>query len=517
MTGRMTKYQINRQLNAIFARLPENLSALPADDPDRIFLEEHPFPAIMFLAAEDRTEELARLIRAQLLPQQAYSRALKELQTMSAAFRILLTYPELAQQKRAAHKDGWESRLRRWGFDLGVARPSLRSALNRWKYAPDGEISVPGTDGITLFYPAETDPAEQVRGRNPFDYTAYLHMILHCLFGHIRKPEDVAEDIWNLASDIAAESLLTQFFPEAADDAFHAPGELPAGTIPTSAASVNRYLMNLSESDRQSLAIWYRRDDHRYWNGHDDAADAKPGAGGTGWEGLGASLQPGKKGSHHYGLAPGSREDKAQIRAEAQYDFSRYLRRFTTIREEIQLDMDSFDYIPYHYGLERYGNMPLIEPLETTEVSRIDTLAIAVDTSGSCSEETVQRFLAEIQRILMDKENFFRKMNVHIFQCDSMIQDHCIIHSPEEWTRYRDRLTIRGRGGTNFTPVFDRIGKLIDEGSLRDLKGLLYFTDGDGVYPREKPPYETAFVFTNRNFLNYKIPEWIIPLCLDDA
>lgn len=54
--------------------------------------------------------------------------------------------------------------------------------------------------------------------------------------------------------------------------------------------------------------------------------------------------------------------------------------------------MDSFDYIPYHYGLCMYQNMPFIEPLEYTETKRLEELVIAIDTSSSCSREMVQFF-----------------------------------------------------------------------------------------------------------------------------
>ena len=33
---------------------------------------------------------------------------------------------------------------------------------------------------------------------------------------------------------------------------------------------------------------------------------------------------------------------------------------------------------------------------------------------------------------------------------------------------------------------------------MRNLKALIYFTDGDGIYPRQKPDYETAFVFVKK-------------------
>ena len=106
-------------------------------------------------------------------------------------------------------------------------------------------------------------------------------------------------------------------------------------------------------------------------------------------------------------------------------------------------------------------------------------------------------------------------MNVHILQCDSMIQDHTVIHSVEEWERYIRQLRISGRGGTDFTPVFSYTDRMIQEKQFRCLKGLIYFTDGDGVYPRRQPSYETAFVFADRRFLSQPVPDWAVKLCLN--
>ena len=46
-------------------------------------------------------------------------------------------------------------------------------------------------------------------------------------------------------------------------------------------------------------------------------------------------------------------------------DYREFLRKFSVIREEPEVDTDTFDYIFYSYGLSLYGNMPLIEPQET--------------------------------------------------------------------------------------------------------------------------------------------------------
>ena len=47
---------------------------------------------------------------------------------------------------------------------------------------------------------------------------------------------------------------------------------------------------------------------------------------------------------------------------------------------------------------------------------------------------------------------------------------------------------------------------------MENLRALIYFTDGDGIYPRQKPDYETAFVFLERSEKMKLVPDWA--LCL---
>ena len=49
-------------------------------------------------------------------------------------------------------------------------------------------------------------------------------------------------------------------------------------------------------------------------------------------------------------------------------------------------------------AVEVYGNMPLIEPLETREERRIEELVIAVDASMSTSGKLVRRFRSGSRR-----------------------------------------------------------------------------------------------------------------------
>mgnify|MGYP003426380964 CR=1 FL=1 len=63
--------------------------------------------------------------------------------------------------------------------------------------------------------------------------------------------------------------------------------------------------------------------------------------------------------------------------------------------------------------------------------------------------------------------------------------------------------------------VLPLVEELQKNGRLKNLKGLLYFTDGDGIYPTECPEYETAFVFLNEALKKGKPPAWAHSLTLD--
>ena len=76
-------------------------------------------------------------------------------------------------------------------------------------------------------------------------------------------------------------------------------------------------------------------------------------------------------------------------------------------------------------------------------------------------------------------------------------------------------MSVKGHGDTDFTPVFRLVDRLVEEGRLKHLKGLLYFTDGDGIYPDRKPGYETAFVFLNEELRKGTAPSWAQTLTLD--
>ena len=159
--------------------------------------------------------------------------------------------------------------------------------------------------------------------------------------------------------------------------------------------------------------------------------------------------------------------------------------------------------------------MPLIEPLETSEVRRIEDFVIVVDTSMSCDGPLVRRFLEETCSILSQKQTYSRDGHIRLIQCDDRIQSDVLITSPEEFAQAMEDFTVRGQGGTDFRPAFAYVNELQAKGAFHRLRGLLYFTDGYGIYPVRKPIYDTAFVFMKEDYQDVDVPPWAMKLILD--
>ena len=85
----------------------------------------------------------------------------------------------------------------------------------------------------------------------------------------------------------------------------------------------------------------------------------------------------------------------------------------------------------------------------------------------------------------------------------------------EEFRWYLDHLELYGGGGTDFRPALRRIDELVACGELPHLGGVLYFTDGYGVFPEREPAYPVAFVMLRYRYDDINIPRWAIRLVLD--
>ncbi len=395
----------------------------------------------------------------------------------------------------------------------------LDVALSSFVYQMDSSVSPFGTDGAVMyFHPQQLGGL--LRENRILVNRGYLHMVFHCIFRHMFKRTD-DERYWDLSCDIAAEHLI--------DGCDKRPvrwsrsllrretyRKLETGGRVMNAERIFRELKawELTEKELSRLEEEFRTDDHRYWENRGPERKKEPELSRK-WQEINEKMETdletfSKEASEENGSFLG------QLRVEnrERQDYREFLRKFSVLREEMGTDPDTFDYGFYSYGLTLYGNMPLIEPLETREVRRIADFVIVIDTSMSCSGTLVRRFLEETYSVLKQNDSYFRRVNVHIIQCDEKVHSDVKITSEKELKKYMDQFELYGEGGTDFRPAFAYVDELLGMGEFDDLKGLIYFTDGYGIYPSRMPPYKTAFVFLEEDYRDADVPAWAIRLVL---
>lgn len=377
-----------------------------------------------------------------------------------------------------------------------------------------------GTDGETFFYEPKLFlnlyMEKGAQGINRF----FLHTLFHLLYRQVRENTE-SSPFWHLACDMVTEYTidalgqeeLTGKMSKAAQEFCSQIWENGEGL---SAEAVEERLERKKFSPSE-LEFWqkcFEQDNHTLWKEVKEEQTEKL----LDWAlSLKASGEDGSgNGFGKRGTQRGYKQEWYELQEERKRNYNKFLRRFTVEREELQLDMEAFDYIPYLYGLSHYGNLPFLEPLEYTEAKKLEELVIAIDTSASCKRPTVQRFLQETYAVLGQQENFFKKLRVHIIQCDCYVQEDVKVTCEKEWKEYLRHIKIQGGGGTDFRPVFRYVNEMLADGRLKNLKVLLYFTDGDGIYPREKPDYEAVFLLTKEPPKEANVPSWATLLYMDE-
>ena len=341
----------------------------------------------------------------------------------------------------------------------------LDVALSSLAFVPDGQIAVTGTDGSTLFFQPDALVEVFRQGRAAVN-RLYLHSVVHCLFSHLWTGKGRDAEYWNLACDVAAEHVIDGLLIRAVHrpmsalrrEFYHLMTGDGAGHPVVTAERIYHFLCQRHPMPAQ-LDAWKREfcvDDHSRWNDGDTQQSPSPQR--QRWDDIRERMQTEME-TFSKEAADDMRSLEEQVRAanRKRYDYREFLRKFSVLKEEMQVDMDSFDYIFYNYGMELYGNMPLIEPLETKEVQKVEDFVIVVDTSMSCQGELIRRFLEETYSVLSESEGFFRRIHVHILQCDDRVQEDVLITSQEEMRQYLEHFTVRGFGGTDFRPPFARV------------------------------------------------------------
>lgn len=397
----------------------------------------------------------------------------------------------------------------------------LDVALSSFLFVLDESIDTIGTDGKAIYYNPKYLGGlfrEDRIGVN----RVYLHMVMHGIFRHMIRRKGRDERYYNLACEIAVESVIDDMQHRAVrrsrsllrrETYRRLSGRMKVLTAEKIYTELLKW--KLHEAELMRLEAEFLTDSHSYWPEDEDKKAQQEIE--NKWQDISEQMETDMETfSKEASVDSGHFIDQIKVENRERFDYKQFLRKFSVLREEMAVDPDSFDYVFYSYGLNLYGNMPLIEPQEWMEAQKIEEFAIVIDTSMSCSGELVKKFLEQTYAVLSENDSFFRKVNIHIIQCDDQVQTDRKITCEEELIEYMDNLELRGEGGTDFRPAFEYVEKLRKEHVFTQLKGLLYFTDGQGIYPAKMPSYEVAFVFMKEDYEDANVPAWAIKLILEE-
>ena len=441
----------------------------------------------------------------------------------------------------------------------------MANAIGRFNYVPyNGTITC---DGENIYYDPEwiISRCEATKGHS-LPAHDILHQILHCIYRHQFVSPTINRRLWNLATDIAVTSVIADMDRENPISIKKRKklDELKSEIGEISAERMMQYFDDLSADEKEKVIEsleedFGQDDDHESWYNMRFKQDK------TGKAALTMKLKKGGKQSSCGGsnndennsnnndednngsssrksLEEKWREISEHVQKDIEefnkdkgdgsgnlaqsirrcnrekYDYTEFLKKFTTIHEVMKINLDEFDYNIYSYGLQTYGNIALVEPLEYKDDRKLHDFVIAIDTSGSVYGDLVQAFLNKTYNIIMNNctDN---NLNIWIVQCDAKVQEAKQITSKEDFERYITNMELHGFGGTDFRPVFEFVDKKINDGTLKNMKGMIYFTDGYGTFPKRMPNYDAAFVFVNErnnpDFEPPEVPSWAIKLVLD--
>lgn len=411
--------------------------------------------------------------------------------------------------------------------ELSMTMPFLTIAFNRLSLTCIQDIKGMASDGNRFFFDPsfvlsvyKTNPASPAR--------IYLHSIIHCILQHPFRIGNKDRELWDLCTDIAAENIFFEMniptssaFNDKKKISLLTALQKTLGFLTAEKLYAHFIAENIRSDEMSSLAELFAVDLHRFWMKDvdikketfkgDSALPSSPQELSAEWDNiikmsrsrlqLSQNTPPEAIYKLLEDVSPEERKRKS---------YSEFLKRFIVIDEEIKMNPDEFDYGLYTYGLRLYDNMPLIEPLEYKESEKIKEFVIAIDTSGSCQGKPVREFLHRTYDIMKSTEKFFSKINFYIVQADDRIRSSVHITCEEDFNRYIGNEKLVGFGDTDFRPVFRYVDQLILDGALKKLKGLIYFTDGFGIFPERAPSYDSIFVFLKENNNAKEIPAWAV-------
>lgn len=399
--------------------------------------------------------------------------------------------------------------------NLLLAHPFFGSLCLRMEPTEDHRCATAWTDGRTLAY----NPAYVAGLRDEQVQGLMAHTVLHPACQHHTRRNGRSHELWNVACDHAINWILLEagieLPPKYLDNpAYHGltADEIYA-ELRTHHAEEDRPSLSDGDGDSEGEVDW-DGDEGKAGEGDDLGDGTESGAGEVGGDGQvddgSAGDEPGDVGTEQNGDPGGSGEvrdgeqqteggasdesgsdemwelalSQAAQNAREIGDLSGSLERL--VRDVLQPKLDWQELLSRYISdrarddyswsppNKRFLSMDLILP--SLSHQKLPEVVLAIDTSGSVTEQEMDQFAAEVSGIL---ESF--DTTIHVVYCDSEVKGN---DSFSRWDLPLE-LAPEGGGGTDFRPVFSWVH---DEGM--DPACLVYLSDLECQgFPEREPDY----------------------------
>ncbi len=335
------------------------------------------------------------------------------------------------------------------------------------------------------------------------------HEALHCALSHFARRQHRLKHRWDIACDFAINPLLIK------DGLIAPPGSLVADSYEGMTAEEIYPCLDDLDDEQDTL------DDHVYDDDDPDDGTRNQDSGGRD-QGQQSNSQPEQKDDASGGgksneqdpntggapqPPPLSQQEKDALNAQWQQRMAGAAQQAQQSGKLGGIMARMVDFLlqpqlPWRMLLARYmttsarddynyarpssrrGDPAVYPSLRSSQVN----LLVALDVSGSVSDEEMGEFLSEIDAI---KGQMRARVTLHA--CDAeLAKDGPWVFEP--WEDFELPREFKGGGGTSFTPVFEWADKQDQPPDL-----LVYFTDAQGDFPSAQPNYPVIWLVKGKS------------------
>lgn len=354
---------------------------------------------------------------------------------------------------------------------LTVKYPYFGMLASRLNHEPSESVSGYASNGKKFIYNVE------FLERRSVEEVMFIltNAVMHHILSHQQRKLNRRGRLWQLATDYAINNLLSKsglHIPQGAN--YHKEYE---GMYAEEIYDALKNDLNLGEGDAfgesgegesSSDTMSQESDDSQGFANIDGIADEMDAADESQWQYAASIVQEvaQRKGAMPLGLERFGKKVKA---ADVDWRFELY----NAVNRHMR---NNYAFMPPN---KKHIHRGIALPSLTSDTL---SLCVAIDTSGSIDDQLLGAFMEEFKTIMQN----FPSVKIELIIADAKVHAHHTFQGGE-----RMDFKLKGGGGTDYRPTFDYV-----EANLPMTTMLLYFTDGEGSYPRIPPNYEVLWALS---------------------